>query len=170
MHFHQKTSALMLILVMTSIIPTAWAHDVAESWFDDDGYPQSMPWAGGMSMQQQGWAYSAPAYPYAGPGHHRGSFHGLNLSRDQNKQINKIFREARSAMHRIHDQMSDKRQALYALLEDSYNQQAVQQLADQIGKLTAERIVLRSDTHAQIKAILTPEQQEKFDQRMLGHF
>jgi len=121
--------------------------------------------------------YYGPGYGNYGPGgdmysggHHKGRHHGtmmgrdgiedLDLSDEQRSSIRKIMRDARKDFRRIQDKLSDKRYALYDLIEDNKGGKEADALADAMGDLMAERIKLRTAMRMQVNKVLNKEQRE----------
>lgn len=87
----------------------------------------------------------------------------LNLSESQQAQIREIMEKSREVHNAMHTSMTENRTALQEAMA-SGDAAKIRTLADQKGDLIASRIVMKAEKRAQIKALLTPEQQEQFAQ------
>jgi Spy/CpxP family protein refolding chaperone len=146
-------------------LQTAGAHDSWSGPGPGPGYgyngPSGMPGHPG---------YGNDGYSNQGYGHH-GSKHRsmmgndamerLDLSDDQQREIRKIMHDARKDFRKIHEKMSDKRYALYDLIDDDKVGKDSDKLADEMGALMAEQIKLRTSLRAKINKVLTKEQREE---------
>jgi len=115
----------------------------------------------GRSDQRMGW------------GHKRGN-RGFNLDRmakkldltdDQQSQIEAITADAKSQMNDLRQEMQANRKALRELTQQSLLDEAeVRNVADTQGDLKADMIVLRAQRHAKIAAILTEDQRAQLEE------
>ncbi|CDM24195.1 Spy/CpxP family protein refolding chaperone [Castellaniella defragrans] len=87
---------------------------------------------------------------------------GLDLSQDQQDKIFKIRHDQEQAFY---DQKKALRAAHESLRElsraDTFDEAKVKQAADALGQAQAQLALLRAQTGAQIRAVLTPEQRQK---------
>lgn len=158
---------LSTVIVMAGILvlQPAWAHEHHDRY----AYPgmSGPPW-GNMAMMPGcgGW----------GPGSNcmnrrpAGPFAGLDLSAAQRHKIHSIFRENRRPLRQLRDQLTEKRHALYDLLEDdgAFDDKAAKALADEMGSLIAKNIVRRAKMRAEINKVLTAEQRDLRQERLFG--
>jgi Spy/CpxP family protein refolding chaperone len=99
------------------------------------------------------------------PGRHEGIARDLALSEAQQEKVREIMDEQRKEREALYDKISANRDALHQLLESgSADANAVGELVLQGRKLHEEGRALREAEQRAIRAILTPEQQRKFDQ------
>jgi Spy/CpxP family protein refolding chaperone len=99
------------------------------------------------------------------PGRHEGIARDLALSEAQQEKVREIMDEQRKEREALYDKISANRDALHQLLESgSADANAVGELVLQGRKLHEEGRALREAEQKAIRAILTPEQQRKFDQ------
>ena len=113
-----------------------------------------------------------PSWPAPGPGqgasvpHARreGMLRELGLSQVQQDKVREILDEQRAQREQLHEKISANRDALHELLEGgSADAAAVGELVLKGRKLHQESSALREAEQKAIRAILTPEQQKKFD-------
>jgi periplasmic protein CpxP/Spy len=135
--------------------------------------------AGGITA---GLAYAMP------PGHGEGCAHGrgmsfgrhgvdsemridrmseaLDLTHEQRDKVRAIVDKARPATRQLRDKLADNHHQLRALMQqDNPKDSEVRKLADAQGKLIADMIVQRTKVQSEIRAVLTPEQRERLQQR-----
>jgi len=99
------------------------------------------------------------------PGRHEGIARELALSEAQQEKVREIMDEQRKEREALYDKLSANRDALHQLLESGgADANAVGELVLQGRKLHEESRALREAEQKAIRAILTPEQQKKFDQ------
>ncbi|HXE18668.1 Spy/CpxP family protein refolding chaperone [Castellaniella sp. UC4442_H9] len=91
----------------------------------------------------------------------------LNLTQAQQDQIFKIRHDQAQAFYDQHKAVRAARKSLRELtMADSFDQAKAQQAAQAIGQADAQLALLRAETQAQIRAVLTPEQRQQLaDQR-----
>jgi len=94
----------------------------------------------------------------------------LDLSETQQTNIEDIMTEAKPAMESMHQAVRDSRDNLHTLMENSeYDEQAVQQAANDQANLMAQKLIFIAKTKAELFKVLTPEQQQtltdKFESR-----
>ena len=107
-----------------------------------------------------------PGAPGPGSPHDRGEgmTRELGLSQAQQDKVREILDEQRPQRDQLHEKMSANRDALHDLLESgSADAAAVGELVLEGRRLHEESRVLRDAEQKAIRAILTPEQQKKFD-------
>ena len=114
---------------------------------------------------------AANAQPTSGEGmgHHRGhammGLRGLNLTEAQRDQVFKIHHEQEPAVHEQMKQVQRSRQDLRQLaMADRFDEARARQIADTQAKALANLAVMRAQTMARIREILTPEQRQRLDQ------
>jgi Spy/CpxP family protein refolding chaperone len=91
----------------------------------------------------------------------------LGLSEAQQEQLRGIMDEQRAQREELYDKLGANRDALQQLLESaSADATAVGELVIEGRKLHEESRALRDAEQKTIRAILTPEQQKKFDQAL----
>lgn len=94
----------------------------------------------------------------------------LELSDEQRTEINAIFADRADKMKAHRETMGDFYQQMRELSPSDPDYVAsVKKLADSQAAFMADRMVERAEVKAQIAAVLTPEQQEKFDQMRNHH-
>lgn len=92
---------------------------------------------------------------------------GLNLTQDQQDQIFKIRHDQAQAFYDQHKAFRAADKSLRDLATaDSFDQAKAQQAADALGKADAQLALLRAQTQAQIRAVLTSEQRQQLADRM----
>jgi Spy/CpxP family protein refolding chaperone len=117
----------------------------------------------------------AGAFPGHGPrGHGHGEMHGfmggflaedLELSDAQREEISGIMDAAREEGAPLWEQMEASRQALKdATTAEPFDENAVRAAAAQMGAVTAEMAIHRAGVLAQVRSVLTPEQQARADE------
>ncbi|WP_323017321.1 Spy/CpxP family protein refolding chaperone [Castellaniella sp.] len=123
-------------------------------------------------------AVNAASGPHAeGARHHQKADHqarqhgdrwlrGLNLSQDQQDQIFKIRHDQEQA---VYDQKKAIKAAAGTLRElsqsDAFDQAKAKQAADTLGQAQGQLALLRAQSMAQIRAVLTPEQRQQMAKR-----
>lgn len=105
-------------------------------------------------------------------GHHGGMKHsdrwlrGLNLTQAQQDQIFKIRLDQQQA---IYDQKKALRTAAKTLRDlgkaSSFDQDKAKQAAQELGQAQSQLFLMRAQSMAEIRAVLTPEQQKKLGER-----
>jgi Spy/CpxP family protein refolding chaperone len=113
--------------------------------------------------------------PMHGPmGMHGGgpgmALRGLDLSEAQRDQIFKIHYDQMPAMR---EQMKQVRHAREELMKASsaerFDDARARQAADALGKAVSAMAVMRAQTMNRVRAVLTPEQRSRLDERMQRH-
>lgn len=105
-----------------------------------------------------------------GMGHHRGNammgLRGLNLTEAQRDQVFKIHHDQEPAVHEQMKQVQRSREDLRQLaMADRFDEARARQIADTQAKALANLAVMRAQTMARIREILTPEQRQRLDQQ-----
>lgn len=96
------------------------------------------------------------------PGHLQRMVKKLDLDESQKEKIQAIFKQTRSKMKALRDQMGDKRKRMYEMMHaDDADEAKVVALAEELGKLKTEKMVLYARTHIKINKLLTPAQRKK---------
>lgn len=107
-------------------------------------------------------ATPAIAFPGGSNDHQMGQqsmAEALDLSKTQQQQFKQIHSKARPTMQKLHDAMQDNRESLHKLNPDSEGYMLqVNRLAAEQGSLVEQMVKARAALHADIAAILTPEQ------------
>ena len=86
----------------------------------------------------------------------------LNLSEGQTKQVRSIRDNFRPKITTLADKMRDNRKQLREVMhEDTIDQGKVKQLAQVIGDLKTDKIILRAEMKAKMHKVLTKEQREE---------
>jgi Spy/CpxP family protein refolding chaperone len=85
----------------------------------------------------------------------------LKLNKNQQKQITAIYMEAQTTNQSVMGGMREANQALSAAIKAN-DPNAMSQAANTIGTLTAQVTVNNAKAEAQVYALLTPDQQAKF--------
>jgi Spy/CpxP family protein refolding chaperone len=95
-------------------------------------------------------------------------FHDLNLTDTQKQQVKTIMEANKAAMHALMMQMAQNRLAmLQATSNGTYNQAAIQNLANQQAQLQAQMTVQHQALEHQVYTqVLTADQQAQFNQHI----
>jgi len=96
----------------------------------------------------------------------------LDLTDEQEDQIEAIMEAERSTMMALRKQMREGRDELSEITKSGgFDETAVREVADRIAKAKTEMIVSRTRMKSKIFAVLTPEQRELADelQPLMGH-
>ncbi len=99
----------------------------------------------------------------------------LDLSEDQQKEVQKLTEANRDQAAALHKQMVEvRRQMRQVMNPKTFDEKALRKLAAEKAKIQTELMVNRARTHSKIYALLTPEQQELADfacklRRLQGH-
>lgn len=98
-------------------------------------------------------------------GHHRGGgmmLRGIDLTDDQKNQVKQIMEASRAKVQPLRESLRANRQKLRELTENGkFDEGQVQALAAEQGRISAQLLVEKERSKAQIFQILTPEQREK---------
>ncbi len=134
-----------------------------------------MKWIGAitiLALMFCGSAVMSYAQGPGGPGWGHGPmghmFHDLNLTEAQHQQVKTLMEANKTAMHSLMLQMEQNRLAmLQATSNGTYNQAAIQNLANQQAQLQAQMTVQHQALEHQIyTTVLTADQQAKFNQHV----
>jgi len=99
------------------------------------------------------------------PGRNEGMTRELGLSEAQQEKLREIMDEQRAQRETIYEKLAANRDLLHQLLESgSADANAVGELVLEGRKLHKQSRTLRDAEQKAIRAMLTPEQQKKFDQ------
>lgn len=86
----------------------------------------------------------------------------LNLSEEQTKQVRAIRDNYRPKISTLADKMQDNRKQLREVMRgDTINQDKVKELAQVMGDLKTDKIILRAEIKAEMHKVLTKEQREE---------
>jgi Spy/CpxP family protein refolding chaperone len=89
----------------------------------------------------------------------------LGLTTVQRDKVRAIVDKSRPQSRALRDKLSESRKQLRTLIQQGTAKESeIRKLADNQGKLIADKIVLRSKMQGEINAVLTPEQREKLQQ------
>lgn len=154
--------AVVAMSLLAVLAQPGFAHDRDDGYRDGRTMPPPM-----MGWQGPGYGNAPWRHHQYGPmmfgRHGDGPFSELELSTEQRQAIRKIYRDNRTKMHHLQDELSDKRQDLYAMLDDDYDIKKVRKQAESMAALMADRIVMRAEIRARINKVLTAEQREQID-------
>jgi protein CpxP len=108
-----------------------------------------------------------------GPGGPGGLFgpglRGLDLTDAQREQVQAIMATHRDEQKAIGDRMRVARKALHdAIASDTFDENAIRAKAVEVGSVEADAAVLRARIHADVFALLTPEQVKKAKELRTG--
>ena len=126
-----------------------------------------MVWGGAAISYAQGPGPGGPGWGHeGGPMGHM--FHDLNLTDAQHQQVKALMEASKTTMHSVMLQMEQNRLAmLQATSNGTYNQAAIQNLANQQAQLQAQMTVQHQALEHQIYTqVLTAEQQAQFNQHV----
>jgi Spy/CpxP family protein refolding chaperone len=109
----------------------------------------------------------APAPPPAAKAHGQMQrlTRNLNLTADQQSQVNQIFRESHKQNKGLTGQLRDSRVALNNAIKSGSEPQ-IDQITQQSSQLEAQLRANRAKTMAKFYSVLTPDQKAKVDARM----
>ena len=155
MNFYHARS--LSVLAMTAALVAAPLAASAAPGMPDEGGPRHHQ-KGGPDFGHHG-----PDFGRFGGDHGRfggaPGLHALNLSQDQQDQIFKIrhdqeqaFYDGKKALRAAHASLRDIGRA------DTFDEAKARQAADALGQAQSRMALLRVQTDAQIRAVLTPEQ------------
>ena len=86
----------------------------------------------------------------------------LGLSEDQATQVKTIKEKYQPQKQQLRTAMKEQRRSLKELMKtEPMDEAGVQQLAESMGKLKTDKILLKSKMISEINQVLTPEQREK---------
>jgi protein CpxP len=87
----------------------------------------------------------------------------LGLSKDQKEQIKAVFRKHRDEMVPLRKKMVSERRELRTLIQsDKPDEPAIRDQAKKIAATSGDLAVLRAKVSQEVRAVLTPEQIQKF--------
>lgn len=96
-----------------------------------------------------------------------GPLRGLDLTQEQKDQVFTLMHGQmpvqRAKAQELHQAMDELRRLSAA---ERFDADKARALADKVGKLQAEKTLLRADMDAKLRAVLTPEQRKQLDERM----
>ena len=139
-----------------------------------------------LALTTLGFAASSTAMPYGngpgdcGRGMHRGNpaamqendpgfmidrmTRRLDLTPEQSKQVETIVKETQQQMNDARKNIKENRKKLHELMQqDEYNEADIRKIADELGELKSDMIVLRSQQMHKIREILTEEQRARMN-------
>ena len=121
-----------------------------------------------------GLAPAAQAQGMPGHGMHRGGpmmmLRGLDLTQAQRDQVFQIYHDQEPAVHEQMKQVHQARENLMKLAAaDNFDQAQAQQAADAQAKALSALAVIHAQTINRVRAILTPEQRARMDERAQRH-
>jgi len=94
----------------------------------------------------------------------------LDLNDEQVTQVRNIRGNYKPKMASLRDKMKDNRKKLRdEMHEDTIDQAKIKELAQTIGKLKADKIILRSEMRTDIHKVLSDEQRKKMKSRAKHH-
>jgi Spy/CpxP family protein refolding chaperone len=91
----------------------------------------------------------------------------LKLNKDQQKKISAIYMDAQKANQEVMGGMREANQAIAAAIK-SNDTNAMSQAANTVGTLTAQMTVNNAKAEAAVYALLTPDQQGKYQPMGMG--
>jgi protein CpxP len=100
----------------------------------------------------------------APPRHHlKKMSQDLNLSQQQQQQIEGVFLKSRQQMEPLAKQLKTERQAMLSLIHgDAFNEAAIRAQSAKVAAVEANMAVERARTTQEVRKLLTPEQVQKF--------
>jgi periplasmic protein CpxP/Spy len=102
--------------------------------------------------------------------HHGGMLRGLDLTEAQRDQIFKIHHDQVPAMREQMKQVRHAREDLMKLANaDRFDDARARQAADTLAKAVSAMAVMRAQTANRVRAVLTPEQRQRVDERLQRH-
>lgn len=149
---------------------TAFAHKDKQGGYEEGGYGK-----GGYGCQEhRGW-FMGKHRGGGGPmGHFKHTLHKLDLTEQQEEEIDTLFDNSRSDFRELRDEMMDQREEFHDLVSaDKYNAKKIEAAADAQSKLVKRMMIQGAKLKSDIHAILTPEQREeakKYKRRFGKHF
>lgn len=141
---------------------TAFAHKDKQGGYEEGGYGK-----GGYGCQEHRGG--------GGPmGHFKHTLHKLDLTDQQEDEIDTLFDNSRSDFRDLRDEMMDQREEFHDLVSaDKYSAKKIEAAADAQSKLIKQMMVRGAKLKSDIHSILTPEQREeakKYQRRFGKHF
>lgn len=133
------------------------------------------PWGRGGGEMDGPRRGNGPCRVEARQGHWERMAEKLDLSAEQQTEVQKLCEANRAQADKLHAKMAEVRRQLRQAVEPkNFDEKALRKLAAEKNLLQTELMVNRARAHSQIYALLTPEQQELADlarklQRLRGH-
>jgi Spy/CpxP family protein refolding chaperone len=93
-----------------------------------------------------------------------GMYRGLDLTDEQKESIKKITKESKEKREAATEAVEQARKALWETTANG-EEAAIRKAAKNLGEVLGDQAVLRARNMASIKAVLTPEQQQKLQER-----
>lgn len=144
---------------------TALAHKDRDGGYEGGGYG---------CKEHRGW-FMGKRHGGGGPmGHLKHTLHKLDLTEQQEDEIDALFDNSRADFRDLRDKMMDQRDEFHDLVSaDKYNAKKIEAAADAQSKLMKRMMLQGAKLKSDIHAILTPEQREeakKHHRRFGKHF
>lgn len=99
-----------------------------------------------------------------------GALRGLDLTQEQRDQVFALMHgqmpTQRAKAQELHKAMSELHQLSAA---ERFDADKARTLSETVGKLQAEKALMRSEMQARMRSVLTPEQRKKLDERKDRH-
>ena len=133
------------------------------------------PWGRGGGQMDGSRRGHGPCLVEARQGHLERMAGKLDLSAQQQAEVQKLCEAKRAEAGKLHARMAEvRRQLRKAAAPKNFDEKALRKLAAEKNLLQTELMVNRARTHSQVYALLTPEQQELADlarklKRLRGH-
>lgn len=138
---------LIVSCAITAVAAGAYAADSASS-------------AGNVAGDSEQW-HGPHHRGHGGHGPFLGALHQLNLTAAQQQSIHSLFDAAKPQMQSLHQQMRSNGEALQSTAPDAPNYPSLIATEKQ---LATQGVQQRADLHAQIYAVLTPQQKAQLPQ------
>jgi periplasmic protein CpxP/Spy len=159
---------LVAVAVVTAAIGFATTAQLAAGPRQDPGQGQMGP-GGQRGAGMMGRGMMGPGGPGMRGGRGGGPFglfgpalRGLDLTDAQREQVRAIMESHKEDQKAIAERMIAARKALHeAIAADALDEAAVRSKAAEVGAVEADAAVLQAKIHAEVFAILTPEQAKK---------
>ena len=168
----------ILVLAGVAVVTAAigFATTVQLSARNDQGAAQDPAGQGGRrgaGMTGQGMMGRGGPGMRGGPGGPGGMFglplRGLDLTDAQREQVKAVMELHRDEQKAIGDRMRTARKALHeAIAADMLDENAIRAKAIEVGTIEADAAVLQARIHAEVFALLTPEQAKKAKELRTG--
>jgi Spy/CpxP family protein refolding chaperone len=88
----------------------------------------------------------------------------LDLTEEQDLQVQGILEACKAEMEAASEAVADARKSLHEAVAEGADETAIRSAAAVLGTSIGDRAVLKSQTIAEVKKVLTPEQIEQLDQ------
>jgi len=145
--------------IKTLLIATAISGSVAA------GLVYAMPSGSGEHCQHGGRGMGSGQHGMDAESHVNRMAERLDLTTEQRDKVRAIVDKSRPRNRELRDKLSENRKQLQTLTQQGTAKESeIRKLADNQGKLIADKIVQRSKVQAEVNAVLTPEQREKMQQ------